>query len=164
MRSKKFLLLTCQVLGHLFKTLAPNDKYPVLNRGKLKIPIHMILSQKQKTIFQFFSAFLKSILNFNFFLKKMTLIDFVFPKLRSLKTWLDKCLNIPVSEDPLKSNMGNGPRHFWNLHCSTFIILIDNFQGIWVGKNVSYWHDKSWDCLLTHWLPMAIILFLIGTT
>ena len=130
----------------------------------------------------------------------MTLIDFAFPKLRSLKTWLDKRLKSNVSEDVSNSNMvnwpkncwnlhhstfiilignfvinlfipfqrtlwtANGPRHFWNLHCSTFIILIDNFQGIWVGKNVSYWHDKSWDCLLTHWLPMAIILFLIGTT
>ena len=41
--------------------------------------------------------------------QKITLIDFVFAKLRTLKTWLDKCLKIPVSEDPLKSNMENGP-------------------------------------------------------
>ena len=42
----------------------------------------------------------------------MTLIDFAFPKLRSLKTWLDKCLKSNVSEDLLKSNMGNGPKHW----------------------------------------------------
>ena len=35
----------------------------------------------------------------------MTLIDFVFPKLRTLKTWLDKCLKGPVSEDHSTSNM-----------------------------------------------------------
>ena len=27
------------------------------------------------------------------------------------KTWLDKCLKSPVSEDPLTSNIGNGPKH-----------------------------------------------------
>ena len=27
------------------------------------------------------------------------------------KTWLDKCLSSPVSEDPWKSNMVNGPKH-----------------------------------------------------
>ena len=27
------------------------------------------------------------------------------------KTWLDKCLKSLVSEDPLTSNMVNGPKH-----------------------------------------------------
>ena len=27
------------------------------------------------------------------------------------KTWLDKCLKSPVLEDPLTSNMVNGPKH-----------------------------------------------------
>ena len=79
----------------------------------------------------------------------MTLIDFVFPKLWSLKTWLDICLKSPFSEDPSKSNMVNWSKHCWNLNRSTFIILIDNFQGIWVEKGFSYWHAKSWDCLAT---------------
>ena len=35
----------------------------------------------------------------------MTLIDFVFPKIPTLKTWLDKLLKNPVSEDPLTRNM-----------------------------------------------------------
>ena len=41
----------------------------------------------------------------------MTLIDFVFPKLRTPKTWLDKCPKRPVSEDPSTSNMINGPKY-----------------------------------------------------
>ena len=45
-------------------------------------PIQILLSEKQKTFSQFFSAILKSILNFeNFGKKKMTLIADIFPKL-----------------------------------------------------------------------------------
>ena len=60
----------------------------------------------------------------------MTLIDFVFPKVRTLKTWLDICLKSPFSGDPSRSNMVNWPKDLSNLHQSTSIILIDNFQGI----------------------------------
>ena len=68
--SKKSLLLTCQILGLLVNTLAADEKYPVLNRDNLTIPIQMQLSQKQKTFSEFFAAFLKSRLNFKYFLKK----------------------------------------------------------------------------------------------
>ena len=58
----------------------------------------------------------------------MTLIDFVLPILRPLKTWSDKCLKSPVSEDPSTSNMVNVLKYCWNLHNSTFIKFIDHFQ------------------------------------
>ena len=154
---------TCQILGLLANTLAADEKYPVLNRDNLTIPIQMQLSQKQKTFSQFFAAFLKSSLNFKHFEKKMTLIAFVFWKLLTPKTWLDKCLKSPVSEDPSTSNMADVPKHCWNLHHTIFIIFIDHCQVNWVGKNLSDWHAYSWDCLLTHWLPMKSILFLIET-
>ena len=48
---KKCLLLTCQIFGLLVNTLAADEKYPVLNRDNLTIPIHMQLSQTQKTFF-----------------------------------------------------------------------------------------------------------------
>ena len=70
----------------------------------------MQLSQKQKSLSEFLDAFWKSMLNFEYFEKKMTLTAFVFPKLRTLKTWLDKCLKTPVSENPLKSNMLSVPK------------------------------------------------------
>ena len=91
---KKSLLLTCKILGLLVNTLAADEKYPVLNRDNLTIPIQKQLSQKQKTFSQFFVAFLKSTINFKYFEKNMTLIDFVFPKLRTPKRWSDKCLKI----------------------------------------------------------------------
>ena len=50
--------------------MAADEKYPVLNRDNLTIPIEMQLSQKQKTFSEFLAAFLKSRLNFEYFEKK----------------------------------------------------------------------------------------------
>ena len=61
---KKHLLLTCQILGMFTNILASNDKYPVLNKYKLMIPIKMELYEKQKTFSQFFAPFLNSNLKF----------------------------------------------------------------------------------------------------
>ena len=68
--SKKSLLLTCQILGLLVNTLAADEKYPVLNRDNLTIPIQMQLSQKHKTFSQYFASFFKSRTNFKHFEKK----------------------------------------------------------------------------------------------
>ena len=140
---KKSLLLTWKILGLLVNTLAADEKYPVLNRDNLTIPIQMQLSEKQKSFSIIFTAFLKCRLNFQYF--------------------FDKFLKSPILEDPSTRNMVNVPKHCWNLHHSTFIIFFDHWQVNWVRKRLSYWHAKSWDCLLTHWLPMKSILFLIET-
>ena len=66
-------------------TLIDDDKYCLLYRDNLTQPSEILLSQKQKTFSQFFSAFLKSTLNFEHFHKEMTLIAEVFPKLPSPK-------------------------------------------------------------------------------
>ena len=60
-------------------------KYSLLNRGNLREPIQTELSKKQKTFSQFVAAFLKYRLNFEQFLRKMTFIADVFPKLRTPK-------------------------------------------------------------------------------
>ena len=160
---KESLLLTCQILGLFVNTLAADEKYPVLNRDNLTIPIQMQFSQKQKTFSELFAAFLEAIWNFERFEKQMASVAFVFPNLRTLKMWLDKWLKNPVPDDPSTSNMVNVPKHCWNLHHSTFIIFIDHWQGNCVLKSLSYWHAKSWDCLLTHWMPMTSILLLTMT-
>ena len=67
---KKYLLLTCSILGLLVSTLALSEKYPLLNRDNLTIPIQMQLYQKEKTFSQFFAAFMKSRLDFEHFGKK----------------------------------------------------------------------------------------------
>ena len=57
-------------MGLVVKTLAADEKYPVLNRDNLTIPNQMQLSEKQKKISQFLGVFLKCILNFKYFEKK----------------------------------------------------------------------------------------------
>ena len=57
--SKKFFLYTCQILGLLINMLVTDEKYPVLNRENLRIPIQRNLSEKQKTFSHFFASFLK---------------------------------------------------------------------------------------------------------
>ena len=68
--SKKSLLFTWQTLELLVNTLAGDEKYPVLNRVNLRIPIKIQLSEKQKNCSEFFAAFRKSRLNFEHFESK----------------------------------------------------------------------------------------------
>ena len=128
------LLLTCQILGLLVNSFAANEKYPILNRDKLTIPIQMQSSGKEKAFSQFLAAFFKSRLIFQHLRKKLTLIAFVFMNVRTAKTWLDKYLKSSLSEDLSTSSMENVPIHFWNLHHSTFIIFNDHCQVNWVGN------------------------------
>ena len=67
---KKSLLVTCKISRLFPNTLSTDGKYSLLNRDNLTQPIQMQLSRKQKTFSQFFSAFLKSSLNFEHFQKK----------------------------------------------------------------------------------------------
>ena len=64
---KKSFLLTWKILGLLVNTLAADEKYPVLNRDNLTIPIQMQLSQKQKSFPLFFAEFFKTATNLKYF-------------------------------------------------------------------------------------------------
>ena len=107
---KKSLLVIWQIWQLFGSILAANDKYRDLNRDKLTIPIQMQLSQKEKTFPRFFSVFFSIWINsWKFWKKTMILIDFVFPNLRTAKTWLDKCLKSAISEDSSTIDMVNEP-------------------------------------------------------
>ena len=67
---KKSLLLTCKISRLFPNTLSVDGKYSLLNKDNLTQPIQMQVSRKQKTFSEFFSAFLKSSLNFEHFQKK----------------------------------------------------------------------------------------------
>ena len=79
------MLVLWKILQPFVNTLSEDDKYCLLYKDNLLQPLQILLSQKQKTFSQFFSAFSKSTLNFEHFQKKMTLIADVFPKLPSPK-------------------------------------------------------------------------------
>ena len=79
------MLVRWKSLRLFVTTLTDDDNYCLLYRDNLTQTIQILLSQKQQAFSQFFSAFLKSTLNFADFQKKMTLIADVFPKLPSPK-------------------------------------------------------------------------------
>ena len=75
---KKSLLVIHKFLRLFVNTLTVDDKHCLLKRDNLEQPIKIQLSQKQKIFSEFFLAFLKSILTFKDFSKKMTQIADVF--------------------------------------------------------------------------------------
>ena len=64
------LLVIHKIIRLFVNTLTVNDKHYLLNRDNLTQPIQMQLFQNQKTFFEFFFTFPKSILNFNHLHKK----------------------------------------------------------------------------------------------
>ena len=79
------MLVLSKILGLFVNTLTDDDKNSFLYRQNLTQPIQILISQKQKNFSEYFSAFLKSTLNFEHFKRKVTLIADVFPKLLSPK-------------------------------------------------------------------------------
>ena len=78
--------MICKILRLFVDTFTSYNKYSVLNREYLTQPIHMQLFQKQNTFSEFFSAFLKSRLNFEYIKKNnMRLIANLFWKLQTSK-------------------------------------------------------------------------------
>ena len=61
------MLVQCKILTLFVKTLSDDEKYYLLYRDNLTQPNQILLSQKQKTFSELFSAFLKSTLNFAHF-------------------------------------------------------------------------------------------------
>ena len=58
------MIVLCKIFRLFVKKLTPDEKYSLVNRDKVKQPIQILLSEKQKSFSQFFSSFLKSTLNF----------------------------------------------------------------------------------------------------
>ena len=83
---KKSILVVCKILRLFVNTSTAYDKSSVLNREYFMQLINMQLSQKQITFSELFSAFLKSILNFEHIqTKMMAIMANVFQKLRTSK-------------------------------------------------------------------------------
>ena len=63
------MLVLCKFLKLLVNRLTDDEKYSLLYRENFTQPIEMVVSQKRKNFSRFFSAFLKSTLNFKHFEK-----------------------------------------------------------------------------------------------
>ena len=70
-----------KILRLFVKTLTVDETHYLLTSDNSTQIIQVQLSQKQKTFFEFFFAFLKSILHFKHLPKKVILIADVFPEI-----------------------------------------------------------------------------------
>ena len=77
--------MTWEILRLFVNTFTADDKYSLLNRGNLTQHIQLLLSQKEEDFCQLFCAFFKSTLDFEYFRKKVNLLIYLFPKLRTRK-------------------------------------------------------------------------------
>ena len=68
---EKWRLVICKMLWLFVNTFTADDKYSLLNRDNFVSQIQMELSQKRKSFSEYFSAALKSRLNFEHFKKKV---------------------------------------------------------------------------------------------
>ena len=123
---KKSLLLTCKILVLLVNTLAADEKYPVLNRDNLTIPIQMQLSQKQKTFSEFFAAFLKFRLNFKYFETKYYPHRFFISEITDSKNVVRKMSKKSRFREPFDKQHGkraqallkSASQHLYHIHRS----------------------------------------------
>ena len=83
-----------------------NEKYSALNRDNLTISIQMQLSQKQKTFSNFLAAFLKSSLNFEYFEKNITRVDFFYSEITDSETVMSKMSKKCLFRGPFNKQYG----------------------------------------------------------
>ena len=122
------LLVIFKMLKLFVNTLTADDKYYLLNKDNLTEPTEMKLSKKKKLFFNFFLYFSNNDLIFDILDKKMTLIGYVFRKLRTEKNVVRKVSKRLASEDLSTSNMIKGLKHCLNLHSNNFNIYIDQYE------------------------------------
>lgn len=72
-----------------------------------------------------------------------------------------ECRKAFLSEHLWIVNAFTCPKHSWNLHCSTFILVSHLQQKNWARKHLGQWDLKSQDGLVTRWLLIKCILVII---
>ena len=132
---KKSLLGTCQRLRLFVKTMLAVDKCFLRNRDDIMQPIHMQLSQKLKTFCSFILHFQNLDEIFHIFRKKMTLIAYSFPRLRSAKGVVRYMCKSCTSDYPSKRKLVNGSQLSLNLSDSTCSIFVARREGNIVAKS-----------------------------
>ena len=123
---KKSILVIWESLRLFLNTMSVAGKCCLPNRDNLMQPIHMELSQKLKTFCSFYLHFRNLSEILEIFQKKMTLIAYLFLRLRPAKNLVRYMYKIPASDYPSKRNMVNRSQLCLNLSDSTFGILLLN--------------------------------------
>ena len=130
--------MVCKTLGLFVNIMTADNKYSALNRQSLTQSIQMQLSRNLKNFGLFFFLHFWNVHQIlNMLKKKFTFIAYVFRYYGLQKTWLNKCLKSPVSENSSTSNVVNVPKDCWNLGDSAFNIFIDHYEENLVLKCLS---------------------------
>ena len=133
---KKSLLMICKILRLFVNTLSAVDKCCFYCKDNLMQPIQMQLSEKLKT-FSSFSLHFRSVSQIlDIFRKKMTLIAYLFVRLRAAKNVVRYICKSPASDYPSKRTMVNASQLCLNLRDSSSTIFIDQGEGNWVAKSL----------------------------
>ena len=122
--------------------MTADDKHSHLIRENLTQPIQMQLWQKQKPFSQFFSAFLKSTLNFEHFETNMTLFAYVFRKLETSKDVVTQMSKKFRFRRLYSKQHGKWSQTLLKSNDSTFVTFIDQCEENCVGKSLSYSYVK----------------------
>ena len=118
---KKSHLVRSEILGLCFNALTTYHMYSCRNWEKLPQQVQMQLSSKLWTISEFFYCIFEIYIQFYAFWRKRSaseVSDFGSYCLQLLL--LHECLIASLSEHPSRVNVLTGPKHCWNLNCSTF--------------------------------------------
>ena len=116
------------------------------------------LSQKQKTFYRFFIAFLKYASNIEDFGNKRSVsYPNYFQSYYLRKRWLLEGLEVLSSEHHSVMSVLTGSKHCWNGDNTTINSFFPEFEVMWVGKSLLEPDLKSWDLLLEESLPMTSI-------
>ena len=131
------MLVLYKILRLFVYTLTDDDKFCLLYTDNLTQAIQILLSQKQKTFSEFFSAFLKSTLNFEHSRKK----DDPHSRCISQITVSEKGDSINVCKIPFKRSLPQktwreGPVDCWNLHNTTFTRFVHPCKHNSVAKSL----------------------------
>ena len=102
------LLVICEIFGLFVNMLTADDNYSLGNSENFPQPIKMQLYKKQKTLSSFFAVFLHQILNI--LEKKMTLIAYVFLKLKIAKDMVREMSQKLCFRTPFNSQHAKGTK------------------------------------------------------
>ena len=121
---KTSLLVRSKILGLFGNTLTADHMYSRHYWEKFPQHVQTSLYQKPKKFSQIFIEFLQSKKNLSHFDKKTSAPYLKYFRSYWLREmWLLECPKIPALEHPPRVNVFTGPKHCWNLHGSTFILI-----------------------------------------
>ena len=132
----KFLLVIWKSLRLFVNTMSAVDKCSLPNRDNLIQPIHMQLSQKLKTFSRSFNVFSNLGQDLKIFKKRMTLIAYLFMRLRPAKNVVRYMCKSPGADYTSKRNMVNGFQLCLNMSECTCGIFVAQGEDNLVAKSL----------------------------